>query len=506
MKKSRLSLLSPVFACAVSSALAQPAPAKPASAPYPGLINTKLRAGDASLSNWDFGINVRLREEDKEESGTTDAGSNWDFSKRPQDDNQNEYQLVRVMPHIGYTDKWFTAFAEGRTSYAYGDERYNSTAPGKGLSETDGPIDIYQAYLMIGNHKEFPFSIKIGRQELTYGEQRLVGHSRWTNLARTFDAVKVRYQNAWMGVDVFTSGVVYVDDRNLNSANLQDQFSGAYFNFPTISKNEIVEAYLYNRTVSRGIVTDDWSGVAAPARFPAPQDLYTAGLRIKSKPNAYNPWDYGVEVMYQFGDRTAVAPGTAVAAAKVAPRLTQRAYAAIAQLGYTFSDAWAKPRVAFIYSGASGDKDAADGKSQTFQNLFPSNHGLYGIMDLSGLQNLQDFRLTYSIKPLPTLTLTLEGHMQFLSRRSDFWYNAAGVPRNFTGAASGSGAGYRINPSYSNKLGQELDFVGTWSVTPYTQLELGLGHYFRGDYVKESLATVGSHDANYAYFQVTLNL
>ena len=31
-------------------------------------------------------------------------------------------------------------------------------------------------------------------------------------------------------------------------------------------KNEIAEAYLYARNVERGIVTDNWSGVAAPFR------------------------------------------------------------------------------------------------------------------------------------------------------------------------------------------------------------------------------------------------
>ena len=104
------------------------------------------------------------------------------------------------------------------------------------------------------------------------------------------------------------------------------------------------------------------------------------------------------------------------------------------------------------------------------------------------------------------ITLTLETNFQWLDRSTDFWYNAGGAPRNFTGAAVGSGGGYRINPSYDTELGQEVDFIATWVIKPAAVLEAGFGHYFRGDYVKQSLNAVGSSDATYGYLQLTLNL
>ena len=498
-------LLALAFTALTPSIRAQYAPPPPAR-PFPGFINEYLRAADLYLSAWDIGVNVRLREEDKIGAGTTNAGSNWDFSERPVDNNDNRYQLTRLMPRVGYTAKWFTVMLEGRSSYSLGDERYSPTAAGHNLPELDGPLDLYQAFAVIGNHKEFPVSLKIGRQELVYGDQRLLGHARWLNVPHTFDAVKLRYQNAVLGVDVFTGGLVYIDHGNLNKFNSQDLFSGAYFNFPKLSKTNAVEAYLLARNVARGIVTDNWSAYAAPWRFPAPQDLYTAGVRVKSKPGTAGPWDYTVEAMYQFGNRTAVFPATTVAVALAAPRLTQSAYAAIAQLGYTWSQHPWQPRLALIGSYGSGDDNPNDTTSHTFQNLLPSNHGLYGAMDLSSLQNLRDLRLACSVKPRPNLSLAVEGHLQWLDDTSDFWYNVAGVPRNFTGAAAGSGKGYRINPSYGAALGAELDLLAGWTFTPSTTLELGLSHYFRGDYIKESLAAVGSKDASYCYVQLTLNL
>lgn len=501
----RLAALLALSATAFPLAHAQYAPPPPAR-PFPGFANEKLRADNVYLSAWDIGASWRVRFEDKLGAGTTDAGSNWDFSKRAIDDNNNAYELSRFMPHLAYTGKWVAFTLEGRGSYSFNDERYNATAAGKGLTERDGAMDVHQAFVLIGNHKEFPLSLKIGRQELNYGDQRLVGAFKWNNNMRTFDAAKLRWQNALFGVDLFTGGVVYHDANNLNKSNSQDRFSGAYFNFPSAAKNEIVEAYVYARNVARGIVTDNWSGVAAPFRFPAPQDLYTGGLRVKSKPNAYDPWDYGAELMYQWGHRTAVFPATTVAAALAAPRLDQQAYAWVLQGGYTWTASALQPRLALIYSFGSGDRSSADGSSNTFQNLFPTNHLFYGYMDLSSLQNLHDIRLAYTLKPTTTSVIALEAHSHFLNHTTDFWYNVAGVPRNVATAAVGSGGSYRINPSYGSHVGDELDLVAGWTFRPYAQIEAAACHYFRGNYVKESLASVGSKDASYVYVQFTLNL
>jgi len=162
-----------------------------------------------------------------------------------------------------------------------------------------------QGYVFVGNHKEFPVSAKIGRQELVYGEQRQVGSFLWNNNARSFDAAKVRYQSKWFGADVFTGGVVFNDSNNFDKSHLDsDHFSGVYVNFtkiPGVTDKQLVETYLYNHNVDRNSLREDWGGVAAPFRQPFVQDLYTAGLRIKSKPNAYGAWDYSAELMYQFG-------------------------------------------------------------------------------------------------------------------------------------------------------------------------------------------------------------
>src|SRR3954462_2996240 len=133
----RLALL--VAACA-TTALAQSAPPPPAR-PFPGFANEKLRAENVYMSAWDVGASYRLRFEDKLGAGTTDAGSNWDFSQRAIDDNNNSYLLSRFMPRVAYTGKRIAFMVEGKASASLDDERFNATAAGKGLTDNDGGMD-----------------------------------------------------------------------------------------------------------------------------------------------------------------------------------------------------------------------------------------------------------------------------------------------------------------------------------------------------------------------------
>src|SRR3954462_4602134 len=111
---SRLALILALSAAPLFGQYAAPPPPRP----FPGFVNEKLRTENVYMTAWDFAANYRLRYENKHNAGFTDAGSNWDFSARPADDNDNAYLLSRVMPRVGYTGKWLAFTAEGRSSYS----------------------------------------------------------------------------------------------------------------------------------------------------------------------------------------------------------------------------------------------------------------------------------------------------------------------------------------------------------------------------------------------------
>src|ERR1035438_7421757 len=91
-----------IFLLTAASACAQYTPPSPAT-PVPGAIDDHVHTSDPALKGWDFGVNERLRLEDKSDAGTTHAGSNFDFFSNSPTDNSNEYWLNRLMPKLSYS-------------------------------------------------------------------------------------------------------------------------------------------------------------------------------------------------------------------------------------------------------------------------------------------------------------------------------------------------------------------------------------------------------------------
>ena len=500
---------------AINQACAQYTP-PPSPAPFAGWLNEYMRKEDPVLAAWDIGGNLRLRFEDHEGYGIPGRGlasppapvnsQSMDFRAHNSLES-NSYFMERLRFHVGYTAKWWSAYVEGESSMVDGDKRLayfaNPLPPSTRVAHGDGPesdsIDLHQAFVTIGNLKEFPLSLKVGRQELSYGEERLVGAFGWNNIARTFDAVKLRWQNEWFSADFFSSHVVIPEDNRFDVDNGSDLFSGVYATSTKIPKT-ILEGYFLARNASGKAISAEPS-----PQFPQPskQDIYTIGGRLKSKPGELGNWDYTIEGAYQFGDFLDTRVG---APTKL---LQQDAFMAILQGGYTFNAAWGKPRLGIEYSYASGDHNSQDGTHGTFVNLFPTNHKFYGYMDFVSLQNIQDFRGIFQMHPHPRVTVSIEGHGFWLADSGDNFYTVAGAPRGGKTITSnvGTGKGYGVNPGYDAFVGTELDVTAGVALNRWSQLEMGYGHFFTGKYIQQSLSdsNFGSRDADFVYTQLTVN-
>lgn len=97
-----------------------------------------------------------------------------------------------------------------------------------------------------------------------------------------------------------------------------------------------------------------------------------------------------------------------------------------------------KPRIYLEYSFAAGDDDPTDSDSETFQNLFASNHPFYGYMDLFSWQNIHELAAGVKCTPVKNLTAEIYGHSFWLANTNDSWYRANGltVVRPLTPAAA----------------------------------------------------------------------
>ncbi|MFM2141824.1 MAG: hypothetical protein RLZZ476_368 [Verrucomicrobiota bacterium] len=328
-------------------------------------------------------------------------------------------------------------------------------------AEGDDAFDLRLASIELGNPQRF--SAKLGRQVLGYGDERLVGPLEWLNFSRTFDAAKFHCQAKTWWVDVFTSSVVRLHESEFNRSDWLGNgdarhqfFSGVYFSsqFLPFQATDLYAFHLHETN----------------------SDFLTLGTRLKGDPAKLGGWDYTVELTGQSG------------------RLNGRpltAYACHLEGGYNWLHTAWKPRLALEYSAGSGDSDPNDGRVHTFQNLFPTNHPPYGLMDTFSWQNMHNLVLRLSAQPHAKVKTTLDLHSFWLNTTGDAWYRANGTTQVRA-----------INPNARRHAGCEVDFTVNAKLSQHLDMLLGYSHFFAGAYLAD---TGASDDANFAYLMLTLN-
>ncbi len=371
---------------------------------------------------------------------------------------------------------WLKLYGELQDSREIGSTRY----PLNTDLEEDR-LDWRQGWIEVGNGNDFPLLLKVGRQTLGYGEERLIGAFDWNNIGRVFDAAKLRWQADKWWVDAFGANVVNnnvtssrdgtFDDR----ADWADDFFGLYGQCRAMDKH-VWELYALLRNK-----TD--AAYQGPARR-----IYTLGARLAST-EKLAPWDYYVEFAGQFGHIQG--GGGSYFGETNTTAAVQRAFAGTIGAGYTFSHDW-KPRLALEYNYASGDRNPNDGVNETFDNLFPTNHKFYGFEDFFAWKNVHNPHALFAVTPLKNLKLQLDGHLFWLAQKEDAWYRASqtAVRRSLSGAAG-------------RFVGSEMDLTASYTVNKHLKLLAGYSRFFCGSFVSRT----GAHDdADFVYVQVTLGL
>lgn len=344
----------------------------------------------------------------------------------------------------------------------------------------DNLLDLHQGYVTVKNLGTA--SLTVGRQEMFFGDHRLVGHFGWNNIGRSFDGLRVAYVATplrvdFWGVSTKTYGTNTGASPTFAPSNREaQQFYGVYGSVKT--GVAVMEPYLmYLRD----------TGNATPTLITAPaatgQSRTTLGLRVDGKA-ANESIDFTGEAAYQTGTMEARTVGVTTS-----PESDISAYAMVLKAGYTVPVAM-KPRIGIEYDRASGDQDRTDDQFETFENLFPTNHPLYGFMDLMGWRNMQDMRLSVSVKPSVSSGVSLDYHRFSLVEKDDNWYAA-------------SGAVFRPTPAGNTEsdLGQEIDLVVYAMVKEKLRIEGGYGRFMPGDYVDVNFPTA-TDASDWFYLQV----
>lgn len=371
----------------------------------------------------------------------------------------DDYFMHRYYLHadLRYRDS-FRIFVEGKAGFIDGEKRNPPPTP-----QPADHVDLHQAFIDMSPCKEF--TLRLGRQELLYDKQKLVGPLDWANVRRSFDGAKLMMKFDQTKIDAFWARPVVIDNDRFDQPDDNTNFAGLYATTPLHKDHQMA---LFTYYLNRNRDTRTTFGPEYNADLKAGNtDRVTLGARFWGK---FDAWDYDIEGGPQVGQLA----GDDILAGYVS-----------AEVGYTFADAWAKPRVSVGYDYASGDNIPGDGQNNTFDQLFPTGHLWFGYVDILGRQNINAGNITLTIQPTKELKIWASYHLFCLADSNDAAYNAAGAPfrRSTSGTAGMS-------------LGHEFDITASYQLDRHTSFLFGYGWFIPANFVDN---TGPSKDVHFLY-------
>ncbi len=376
------------------------------------------------------------------------------------ENNADGYGLGRLLVDVDVKPvSWLQFHFQGQDARAPGKKNANPVFR--------DPFDVRQAWVQLGDTEKGWIRVRVGRQELKYGGQRLVGPLDWTNTARQFDAAKVNIGKKDLNIDFFAASVVVVDQNAPNRRRDGNNLHGAYANLNRFAGGGTLEAYGLWKTTTlvRG----------SQGRF-GDADMYTTGFRYT------RPLGAGFDVETEMARQTGQFAFDDISA-----------WGGYWILGYKPPGWAADPRFSLEYQYGSGDADPNDSTMGTFDQLFPTGHLYQGTADQLGWRNVSDVRAGVAIKPVPKVTLTFNYFSFWLANRNDNLYSVSGrvSVRSPEGGADNS------------HIGQELDTILVWKPAAHVALGGGFGYFFTGRFLEQT--TPGRrHTFGYMFLNYTL--
>ena len=347
------------------------------------------------------------------------------------------YTLTRLRLGVGVeAGRWARFFVEGQDARALG-----LSHAGPNLLDH---VDFYQGYTEFGS-RDGMVRLRVGRQEMQYGQQRLISVNPWRNTGRSFDAARILVGTDRLGVDLFASAVVEKDQDGRDGWVDGEFLYGGYGRVGREGDGFRVEPYVLMRTRS-----------VTATRLVA-EDRISAGARVVH--HFSSPFDVTAEAVRQFGHS-----GDA----------SISAWMAYGTVGYEFDAVSWQPRVEGEYSVASGDTDPDDGRLQGFDTLYSTPHRFYGYADLVGGRNIKDAHAEVTFRPAHDLSVVLDMHRLWLATRMDGLYSTS--------------LGVTVSPPPggfdTSDVGAELDLTVTYRVLDWLSVGGGWSRFFLGQLLR----------------------
>jgi hypothetical protein len=359
--------------------------------------------------------------------------------------NAQVYELTRLRGGMQLRPvSWLTGYIQFHDTHALGlPLKYTA-------SNMRDNFDIRQAYL---DFHAKGASFFAGRQELRFGDERVIGISDWTNNSRTFDGFDLRLGDR-NRVDIFNASVVVIHPTAFDMHAGGLAFSGIYGSIQGWIPRTTLEPYILRKALP---------SVLSQQNIYGAENEITPGLRVSN--NAPAGFDYTLEGLFQRGSYS---------------NDSIHAGAGYVKAGYTAIHLPWSPRLQGEYDYATGNPHRNPQRIGTFDQQYPSSHNVFGLVDLFGFENIRQSRANLSLTPRPHLTVLIQQEFLNLATRHDSVYSGTGST-----VVKPPSAGFA-----TDSIGRGFDASMKYVIHDYWVINAGVGHFSPGE-----LMTVNSHGA-----------
>jgi hypothetical protein len=354
---------------------------------------------------------------------------------------------------------------------AWGLERYTGTGTGD-VSSTS--IDLDLAYVTLKEFLYSPLTIKVGRQEIKFGNGMVIGSgTTLTNIAgdtvgetayangvgknerlrKSFDALRATLDYSPLVVDLLYAKM---DDGSNSNRNDNIDIYGINAAYK-INKKASVEGYIFSKVDGK---TNEANTIATAGKTGKTNQVHTIGILGRLEPIAN--LKTSLEMAGQVGERTPT----------LTDRSTQRrAYAIQALADYAFKKVKFTPALGTTLSYFSADNQRSDKVYRAWDamqegqspNIFTNYFTQTSVMVVN---------LRGSMKPVSDVTLSANyGYYHFPSR-----LNETGIINGYNGSTGTA----ILAMTESKDGGSALDLGAKYDYTEDVQFGLDIGTFFPG--------------------------
>jgi hypothetical protein len=368
---------------------------------------------------------------------------------------QNVYNVFSHRARLGVEARilgWLSVGFQLQDVRAWGEELSTMEAVADGL-------DLHLAW--IEGRCPLGLSLRVGRQEVSFDNERLIGAVDWSDQGRVFDGVRLGYRRRALELDLLYAKTA---ERNVFAKDAQGKtVRGAPEDSDLAALRLRYARFAAARPTLLAIY--DYQGAIRQHRV-------TAGLYLDGEPARGLRWNG--EFYYQAGRRSNASSSETLAAT-------------LGTVGVSYTlPVRTAPGLGLWFEHLSGDDDAKDGKLQGFDTLFATNHKFYGFMDLfiniptdTGGMGLVDVGGRAFVEPWKGLTIFLDFHHFEQARKHPV-----------TGTTT---------------LGNELDLLARYKLNRHLSVE-GVAAMFLPRLGLSNLRGGGREAEAYGYLQLDLKL